>query len=687
MHRAPRGIQNTNHIATLLAAVITGSDSERSAYINNTNNNTTTLPFLSSYITNNDYTNGIQLFIGLFIITPFIFWIILLLGFKLVYGKGCIQTRARARDGGGRCLLRHRHRDRRDGNSDSDDKVEDSHNGNDGVEITTTGDESKSNNNNNIIINNWIAGGDILNMIQLSKAGISRKKRKSYVLRSWRIQSIYMSIALVIPILSVVLLEVGWKSIESIVLNDISQFTIDIDTLAYSGYNSIQNLQQIQTNLVTNSNNNTLLQLLLEYNVNNENHEKDRKSDPYDHDNNNDDWDDNQHIIENTEDHEDDSARRRARYLQQQQQQQQGTSFPTNDNSDFDPWNEFFGLSTEETISPTTITTAITAATISPSKAAESSTTKAPLLLVTTKQPPPLLPLLPATTTTMNSNSNYNYTGILIEEWCPNAYEYIDAEELIVWTDSINSLSASLLPLVAKMDSNSITPPIPTPIITTTTTGTTGTNINDYSSFLLLITETTNYIDTIIDWCYSNDWILKLVLVVLNIVNALLLANVYLVSKNNIIHSPTRYYISYLLVPMFLIGTICLLLISILSGIALLINVDFCSGGNNIDDDTMTLMNTNNFYHYGSPKGTIQDVIMTLQNQQQEQQQQLRNNDGRPNDGNDDDDTNNDNDNDGLDLVYDAVDYFWTVRNLKFFSRSRGIKNNYCACGGTGNLV
>ena len=166
--------------------------------------------------------------------------------------------------------------------------------------------------------------------------------------------------------------------------------------------------------------------------------------------------------------------------------------------------------------------------------------------------------------------------------------------------------------------------------------------------------------DTIIDWCYSNDWILKLVLVVLNIVNALLLANVYLVSKNNLIHFPTRYYISYLLVPMFLIGTICLLLISILSGIALLMNVDFCSGGNSIDDDTMTLMNTNNFYHYGSPKGTIQDVIMTLQNQQQ----QLRNNDGRPNDGNDDDDTNNYNNNDGLDLVYDAVDYFWTVRNI-----------------------
>ena len=121
--------------------------------------------------------------------------------------------------------------------------------------------------------------------------------------------------------------------------------------------------------------------------------------------------------------------------------------------------------------------------------------------------------------------------------------------------------------------------------------------------------------------------LLKMLILVLNVINGLLLLCVFLVSKNDIVHRPTHAYVGYVLIPLFVLATVGVLAVTIATGVAVLVNVDFCSGGD----------------QPGSPQGTIEDVLWALQHQ------------GQVNDNR-------------LELVHDAVDYFWTVSFTSMFS-------------------
>ena len=116
-----------------------------------------------------------------------------------------------------------------------------------------------------------------------------------------------------------------------------------------------------------------------------------------------------------------------------------------------------------------------------------------------------------------------------------------------------------------------------------------------------------------------------MLILVLNVVNGLLLANVYFLSKNNIIHQPTRLYVAYILIPIFVVSAALLVAVTVAAGLAVLINSDFCSGGSEV----------------AGPQGTIEEAISTIQMQQQ---------------------LNGEAPNEALGLVYDAIDYYWKVR-------------------------
>ena len=82
---------------------------------------------------------------------------------------------------------------------------------------------------------------------------------------------------------------------------------------------------------------------------------------------------------------------------------------------------------------------------------------------------------------------------------------------------------------------------------------------------------------------------------------------------------------AYVLIPAFLLTALFIVAVTVATGVAALINSDFCSGVSGSE----------------GPRGTIEDAILTLQ-------EEHRANGQVPSEA--------------LNLVYDAVDYYWTVR-------------------------
>lgn len=110
------------------------------------------------------------------------------------------------------------------------------------------------------------------------------------------------------------------------------------------------------------------------------------------------------------------------------------------------------------------------------------------------------------------------------------------------------------------------------------------------------IHEFAEQLDSSIDWFLNNDWKFKLFIMLLNVVSILLVMVVYIFSKNNIIHDPTRAFTTYFLLPALWVLTLCLMLLTGISGIAAVFNADFCQGGND-----------------KSPQGTLKDAILSFE--------------------------------------------------------------------------
>lgn len=107
------------------------------------------------------------------------------------------------------------------------------------------------------------------------------------------------------------------------------------------------------------------------------------------------------------------------------------------------------------------------------------------------------------------------------------------------------------------------------------------------------VDQLTAYIDDAADWVFRHDWLCKLFVVVVNVVNLALLCGL-LLSRKNIIFYPFKALLSFLLVPVFAIMTGISLLAACSTAMAAVLNADFCSGGE----------------YPGSPEGTVEDIIL-----------------------------------------------------------------------------
>lgn len=146
----------------------------------------------------------------------------------------------------------------------------------------------------------------------------------------------------------------------------------------------------------------------------------------------------------------------------------------------------------------------------------------------------------------------------------------------------------------------------------------------------IALTHATEAVDDSIEWFFNHDWIWKMYIMALNVLNVFLLLCVYIFTKHNLIHPPTRFYLAFFVVPLFTIATILLLMVTASSGIATLMNADFCAGGEGS----------------GSPQGTIRDAIFSFQH-------------GSVNPAP------NQNLTGTLGLVYESFDYYANVRSLE----------------------
>lgn len=272
------------------------------------------------------------------------------------------------------------------------------------------------------------AGGEILDMKQLSKKGISRKQRKKRILRSWRLQTTFMISAILIPTASLIMMQNGWGRV-TLAWDEVQEVVDDAEAFAFRGWNVLQGLQNSRESLSNNS------------------------------------------LVRNVIEH--------------------------------------------------------------------------------TKTEP---------------------SAALFASWCPTAANGGQLEFLNEAIASLEEQTGSLLSL-----------------------------FDDYvpvnSEAFLTVTEATHSVDESIQWFFDNDWIWKMYIMALNVLNIFLLFCVYIFSKNDIIHLPTIHYLTFLVVPLFSVATGLLLMVTASSGVASLLNADFCAGGSG----------------EGSPQGTIRDAILSYQ--------------------------------------------------------------------------
>ena len=86
----------------------------------------------------------------------------------------------------------------------------------------------------------------------------------------------------------------------------------------------------------------------------------------------------------------------------------------------------------------------------------------------------------------------------------------------------------------------------------------------------------THRINHSIEWSYANDWILKFFLLSINVINGFLLFGVFL-SKQDIVSHKYQRYLSYGLVPMFVLLLVCSLLFACAFGVASMLNAGMSS--------------------------------------------------------------------------------------------------------------
>jgi hypothetical protein len=204
--------------------------------------------------------------------------------------------------------------------------------------------------------------------------------------------------------------------------------------------------------------------------------------------------------------------------------------------------------------------------------------------------------------------SNHNQTTTVFDEWCPHQKN----SSLAFLQDSFRQVQTFSL-LLLNDDYSRYVP-------------------NDTTGFQT-IQAVAQHVEASLDWFMDHDWTFKLLLMLLNVINFLLLLICFIFSKNNIIHPPTRAFTTWLLLPTFLVLTLIFMAITAVAGLAALFNADFCSGGED-----------------GSPQGTFHDAILSMEHGSLDYSREI--------DG-------------AMEVVYDSFVYYSNVRTEMDRTRNR----------------
>jgi hypothetical protein len=97
--------------------------------------------------------------------------------------------------------------------------------------------------------------------------------------------------------------------------------------------------------------------------------------------------------------------------------------------------------------------------------------------------------------------------------------------------------------------------------------------LSDIRPGLVQVTDATHMVDRGIDSVYESDWILKLFLVALNVINGFFIFGVFL-SKISVVYSAFHYMLSYLLIPLF-----CLLLLGSVAATCAAVSMSLTNAG------------------------------------------------------------------------------------------------------------
>lgn len=92
------------------------------------------------------------------------------------------------------------------------------------------------------------AGGQVIDIRKLSKAGISRSERRKYIIRNWRVQASFVIVGIMIPTLTLILTKAGWGHMDT-ALHDVKETLDDVESWSYKGHNIIQRLQRTQSEI------------------------------------------------------------------------------------------------------------------------------------------------------------------------------------------------------------------------------------------------------------------------------------------------------------------------------------------------------------------------------------------------------------------------------------------------------
>jgi hypothetical protein len=104
--------------------------------------------------------------------------------------------------------------------------------------------------------------------------------------------------------------------------------------------------------------------------------------------------------------------------------------------------------------------------------------------------------------------------------------------------------------------------------------------LTDIRPGLVQVTDATRLVDRGIDSVYESDWILKLFLVALNVVNGFFLFGVFL-SKISVVYSAFQAMMAYLLIPLF-----CLLLLGSIAAACAAVSITLINSGTTEEEPT-----------------------------------------------------------------------------------------------------